>query len=508
MFDAQARARRATAGPYRIEAELGRGGMGVVYRALHVGLDAPRAVKFISDDLARDPAFRRRFEREARLACRIRHPHVATVLDFGEHDGTPFLVMDLIDGEDLALILAREGALAPERAVALVEQVAGALDAAHAQGLVHRDVKPPNILVAAGDCAFLTDFGVSREIASATELTQADQALGTPQYMAPEQFEGAEVDGRADVYALGCVLYQLLTGRSPGRGQIYCDLPTVGAAGLDAEIRRARARRPKDRHPTAGEFAVAARAALAATTITPVAPMTPVRAADTPPDAPTIRVTDLDAEPTPTRPVTPPRRPTGDHAVQREPRSPGASRRRGLAPLAAVLAAAALAVFGATQAGGGRPAGGGGQPTPTPTATATAAPASPERALLAHVPPDIRPSCESDPGAPEGTRAALACTTTGADELHYYDFGTAPALQRYYDAQVAASGASPGFGDCASGNLPAEQADDDGRALCHEEPEGAFIEWTRPALAIYAVAHVYGPYNERLLEAWQAAGPA
>src|SRR4051812_6281847 len=281
--------------------------MGVVYRATHVGLDAPRAVKFISEDLARDPAFRRRFEREARLACRIRHPHVATVLDFGELDGTPFLVMDLIDGEDLATLLAREGALEPERALALVEQVAGALDAAHAEGLVHRDVKPANILVARGDRAFLTDFGVSREIASSTELTQPDQALGTPQYMAPEQFEGAGVDGRADVYALGCVLHQLLTGRSPGRGQVYCDLPSVGTPAVDAVIRRARARRPEDRHPSAGAFAAAARKALEESRITPVTAPPPRPATPATPEAPTIRVAD---EVTPTPPAAAPRRST------------------------------------------------------------------------------------------------------------------------------------------------------------------------------------------------------
>jgi serine/threonine-protein kinase len=487
-FDAIRRARRETAGPYRIEAELGRGGMGVVYRATHVALDAPRALKFISDDLARDPAFRRRFEREARLACRIRHPNVAAVLDFGELDGTPFLVMDLVDGEDLATILAREGALVPERAVGIVEQIAGALDAAHAQGLVHRDVKPPNILVTPRGRAFLTDFGVSREIASATELTQADQALGTPQYMAPEQFEGREVDGRADVYALGCVLHQLLTGRSPGRGQMYSDLPTAGAASVDAVIRRARARRPEDRHPSAGAFAAAARAALANCEITPVATPAAGPVAAAPPDAATICVTDADAEETPTRPAT-----------VHPPRSGG----RRLAPLAVALAVATVAVFGATQAGGGPTP----DPGPTPTPAPTTAPASPQRALLARVPTDIRPSCQSDPGAPAGTRAALMCTTAGADELHYYDFGTAAAVDRYYHAQVAGSGAAPGFGDCRPGALPAEHGDSGGRTLCHEEPEGASIEWTRPSLAIYAIAHVAGPFDDRLLEAWRAAGP-
>jgi serine/threonine kinase PknH len=485
-----------TAGPYRIERELGRGGMGVVYRAIHVGLDAPRAVKFISDELARDPAFRRRFQREARLACRIRHPHVATVLDFGELDGTPFLVMDLVDGEDLATILAREGALGPERALALVEQVAGALDAAHAEGLVHRDVKPANILVAAGDRAFLTDFGVSREIASATELTQADQALGTPQYMAPEQFEGANVDGRADVYALGCVLHQLLTGRSPGRGQVYADLPAVGAPALDAVIRRARARRPEDRHPTAAAFAAAARAALDDSRIAPVAPPTSRPDAPAAADAPTIRVAEATAEKTPTRPAT---------AVVPTPGRPASPRRR-LAALAVVMASVVITAV-AAMGGHGKP-GGGGAPTPTPTATATATPSSPERALLAHVPPDIRPSCQNDPGAPAGTRAAVMCATAGADELHYYDLGTAEAVERHYDARVADSGAAPATGDCESGTLPAEQPDADGRALCHVEPEGAYVEWTRPALGIYAVARVNGPFDDRLLEAWQAAGPA
>jgi serine/threonine-protein kinase len=459
--------------------------MGVVYRATHVALDAPRALKFISDDLARDPAFRRRFEREARLACRVRHPNVAAVLDFGEHNGTPFLVMDLVDGEDLATILAREGALAPGRAIGIVEQIAAALDAAHAQGLVHRDVKPPNILVTPGGRAFLTDFGVSREIASATELTQAEQALGTPQYMAPEQFEGGDVDCRADVYALGCVLYQSLTGRSPGRGQMYSDLPTTGGASLDAVIRRARARWPEDRQPSAGALAADARAALADDEITPVATPPAEAVTPAPADADTICVTDVDAESTATRPAT--------------ARPPGSGRRR-LPSVAVALAVATVALIGALQGGDGPP---GPDPKPTPTPRPTSA----QQALLAHVPPDIRPSCQSDPGAPAGTRAALMCTTAGADELHYYDFGSATAVERHYHAQMAGSGAAPGFGDCQPGALPAEHGDSGGRTLCYEQPEGASIEWTRPALGIYAIAHVAGPFDDRLVEAWQAAGP-
>ncbi len=274
-------------GKYRIEARLGAGGMGVVYRATDTRLERPVALKLLAGERAADPAFRERFLREGRLAAALDHPHIVTVYEADEQDGVLFLAMRYVPGPDLGTLLAREGALAPARAVALVAQVADALDAAHAAGLVHRDVKPANILVvpghdrtSAGD-AYLTDFGLTKpaDSASGAGLTMAGQFVGTPGYVAPEQIEGkVPIDHRADVYALGCVLYNALTGSIPyPRDSTMAVLwahvweppprPSESRPGLapfDPVLERALAKAPGDRYQTAGALAAAARKALGA----------------------------------------------------------------------------------------------------------------------------------------------------------------------------------------------------------------------------------------------------
>jgi hypothetical protein len=267
---------------YRIEAVAGRGGMGVVYRAWHLGLERPVALKVISPDLASRDEFRRRFRRESRLAAALDHPNVLPLYEAGDHDGVLYIAMRWVDGTDLGHLLSEEAptGLEFDRGVRLVEQVAGALDAAHARGLVHRDVKPANVLLASegeGEHAYLADFGLAKRD-STGGLTETGRWLGTPDYAAPEQIEGGKVRPSADVYALGAVLYAVLTGRPPfpresavavAYAQIHDAPPPPSAArpglprGLDRVVGRAMAKRPDERFGSAGELATAARAALA-----------------------------------------------------------------------------------------------------------------------------------------------------------------------------------------------------------------------------------------------------
>ena len=239
-------------GRYRIEAEIARGGMGVIYRARHLTLDLPRAVKLITPHFARDGRYLERFRTEATAAARIEHPNVVTVHDFGEVEGLPYLVMQYVEGDNLQRVVDREGALDPERALRVTAQIADALDAAHALGVVHRDVKPSNILVV-GERALLTDFGLAQAPGIAGELIG-----GTLEYAAPEQLEDRPVDARADVYSLAGVAQQMLTGRTPGRGA----LAEEGLApAVEDVIARARSRDPGQRYASAGEFARALRSA-------------------------------------------------------------------------------------------------------------------------------------------------------------------------------------------------------------------------------------------------------
>ena len=208
-------------GAYRVDSIIGRGGMGIVYLAEHLRLRRVVALKILAPELADTPGFRERFERESQLAASLDHPNVITVHDAGEHGGMLFLAMRYIEGSDLATVLASIGRLAPAQAVDVVSQVADALDAAHRLGLVHRDVKPGNILMSpgarpdGGDMAYLGDFGLTKRTQTAFPLTGSGEFLGTIDYVAPEQIEGRPVDGRCDQYALGCVLFQFLTGHVP-----------------------------------------------------------------------------------------------------------------------------------------------------------------------------------------------------------------------------------------------------------------------------------------------------
>jgi serine/threonine-protein kinase len=276
-------------GPYRIEALLGRGGMGEVYRAFDTEHDRVVALKVLSEHLAADSGYRERFRREAHTAARLNEPHIVPIHRYGELEGRLFLDMRLVPGRDVAAVLAQDGPLDPARAVSIVSQVARALDAAHADGLVHRDVKPSNVVVTGeGDdeFAYLLDFGIARSTTDTQgpALTQTGAALGSFDYMAPERFLEQPADKRVDVYALACVLFECLTGRRPFTGDglavlMYAHLNTEPPApssvrpdlphGLDQVVLRGLAKNPDERYATAGELAAAARRALQDSGVTP-----------------------------------------------------------------------------------------------------------------------------------------------------------------------------------------------------------------------------------------------
>ncbi|MBS1894137.1 MAG: protein kinase, partial [Actinobacteria bacterium] len=241
----------------RIDARLARGGMGVVYRATHLGLDRPVALKVIARELAGDSSFRQRFLRESRLAARLDHPSVVPVYDSREVDGELIVAMRLVEGGDLRGLIDRDGPLSPERATALLGQVAEALDAAHAAGIVHRDVKPHNVLVE-GDRAYLSDFGLAKSLEDSG--ASGASVVGTAAYMSPEQWRGDAVGPAGDVYSLGCVLYEAVTGVNP-MARADADPATTPTLSppLESAIARATAPRPEDRFPTAGALIAAAR---------------------------------------------------------------------------------------------------------------------------------------------------------------------------------------------------------------------------------------------------------
>lgn len=436
-----------TFGPYRIEQLLGRGGMGEVHRAYDTVHDRFVALKRLSTGNHSDEEYRARFRREARIVARLREPHVIPIHAYGEIDGRLYLDMRLVEGSDLSDVI-REGAVKPARAVRIVEQVASALDAAHADGLVHRDVKPSNILVTAGDFVYLVDFGIARSVSpSATGLTAAGTVVGTLDYMAPERFEGGPVDGRADVYALACVLFACLTGRRPfiadgTAAQIWAHLyvappktsslnPAVPAA-LDDVIAKGMAKKPADRYATAGAFARAA--AQAATTPAPEpqheAPVAVEHKATVPVhpevDPPTV------ADP-------------GTESRVKQAALVGAT----LAVLAGMVAISLY--FG----NGDKTRGSGTTTTSTTTATTTSSSTTTTRspqvdALLAALPTVYRGADLCAPVIPDGGAvAAVRCTKSNSSwdprdppptEAEFRLFGDRTALDAFFQSLVTSRG--------------------------------------------------------------------
>ncbi len=260
---------------HRIESVAGRGGMGVVYRATQLGLDRTVALKVIAPGLLEDQTVRQRFVRESKIAASIDHPNVIPIYYSGEEKGIAYIAMRYVAGDDIRSLVRREHRLAPERAARIIAQTANALDAAHAAGLVHRDIKPANVLLGPEDHAYLTDFGLTKHVLSVAGQTKPGHWVGTLDYVAPEQIRGDRVDARADVYALGCLLFYTLTGtvpfdregdeaklwahlsEPPPKPSEYADVPEA----LDEVVARALAKDPDERYPSAGDLGRAAVAA-------------------------------------------------------------------------------------------------------------------------------------------------------------------------------------------------------------------------------------------------------
>jgi len=272
---------------YRIQERIGRGGMAVVYRALDLRLGRPVALKVLAPELGADEAFRQRFIRESRAAAGVDHPHIIPVFEAGESAGVLFIAMRYVSNGDVRSLIEAEGRLRPARAAAIASQVASALDAAHARGLVHRDVKPGNMLLGQAstsdaDHVYLSDFGLSKHSVSPSTLTSTGQFLGTLDYVSPEQIQGHPVDGRADQYALACAVVEMLTGTPPfhredTRALMWAQLeaapprlsegrPELPPA-VDQVIGRALAKSPANRYATCSDFATALTAACASAAV-------------------------------------------------------------------------------------------------------------------------------------------------------------------------------------------------------------------------------------------------
>ncbi len=367
---------------YSIEGVLGRGGMGVVYLAEQHELGRKVAIKVIAPALASDPDYLRRFKHESRLAAAIEHPNAIPIYEAGvAEDEIPYLVMRYVDGVDLATLLRQEGKLDGARAARIVEQVSGALDEAHARGLVHRDVKPGNVIVEkrrGGEQAYLTDFGLTKQMDATSGVTATGRWVGTIDYASPEQIKGKQVDARSDVYSLGCVMFVALTGRLPFEreaevAKLYAHIndpapaPSSYAPGLTGEldpvVARALAKDPEERFPSAGDLGRAALAAVTGSAIAePERTVATGEAAPLPPqDTPAAFP---ESPPGPTAPVTAPsagapEAPTGATVESAPPTQPDAERKgrggrgRWVAGIAGAAVVAGLVALGVTQLGGG-----------------------------------------------------------------------------------------------------------------------------------------------------------
>jgi len=472
---------------YRIVTTLGRGGMAVVYLAEHDFLQRKVALKVLAPQLAEDERFRERFVRESRLAASLDHPNVVPIYEAGASGGDLFIAMRYVEGTDLRTVLAETGALDPARAIWICRQVAAALDAAHEQGLVHRDVKPGNVLVArargseAGEHVYLSDFGLTKRSTSESGVTGTGQFVGTIDYAAPEQFQGGAPDARTDVYSLGCVLVECLTGHPPFRsendaGLMYAHLqdppPSITAeqpelpTEIDAVTARAMAKAPEDRQPSAGALVDEAARALHV-------------------GAPG----ETDA--------------SGNH--------PTGSRR--LVPILAVAAALLVGIVATSllQRDPSDPAAAAGQTSPPANPSPTAAPVfetvdrslePEEERLLSYLPDAAGKDCAPFDATPVyGELASLVCHD-GDVEILYQLFPTRDAMNEAFQGNVNNKQAPSG--DCATDHVAVDaytiNDEPAGRVLCYtitlhgklvdetDTTDQSRIEWTDENASIYAQA--------------------
>ena len=509
---------------YRVESLLGRGGMSVVYLAEHVSLGRKVALKVLASPLAHDPSFRERFMRESQRAAGLDHPNVIPIYDAGEVDGGDadgllYIAMRYVDGPDLRSLLRREGHLGVGRTLFMLEQVASALDAAHDNDLIHRDVKPSNILIAEpSEHVYLTDFGVAKQT-SAPDLTRTGIFVGTIEYAAPEQIEGLTLDRRTDVYALGCVLYECLAGRPPFERdaevavmhahltsppprltEVRPDLPKE----LDRVVSRAMAKSRDERFATAPELVDAAHAVLrrSATTSHPVAERyeEPVAAssvdgsaeagppvAETPPPAPPRpHVESALHEPTESPAASPPRDPPSE---RRAPSMPRWGLTAILVALAAIVSATAAYLVA-------RDDGESAAAPPTATDTVATVPEAP-LSLAALVPRALWKNCAVQNAPASGAVESAVCLqpaeVTGQNPPDRWELSIFPdstALRAAYDAARAAAPKVPNGGRCdgtfwggagpwVHEGTPPKPG---GNRFCYFDGDDAVIVWTHERL--------------------------
>ena len=495
---------------YRLVSLIGHGGMSIVYRAEHIGLERTVALKLLSPQLSGDEAFRERFQRESKVAASLEHPNIIPIYEAGGENDVFYIAMRYVDGADLKTRLKESGQLEAQQVVSLVAQVAAALEAAHAKGLIHRDVKPANILIAPGagmegsDHVYLSDFGVAKNTGAAG-LTKTGLFVGTAEYASPEQIEGKELDGRADIYSLGCVAYEALSGaptyeKDSEVAMMYAHLlepapklterrPDLGPA-VDEVIAKAVAKSRDDRYARPSEFALALRQAVGASA--PVGPETTLAgSALAAPAAPAEQQAEPPAEP------GPPAEPEPAPAPQPKPETAtGASNRRKLVVgggiLAVLVAAGVLIPLLALSNGkASSPESAGATSTAVSSAgTPTVAPEA-SNLLSVLVPSQVAKECTAQ-GAPDNgaveTDVCLSAPTDPTSQPNAFRLSFYPraqALLRAYGREYAqARGAGNSLVKC--GSSPAGErawihptGKQGGRFFCHQDAKGNFvIVWT------------------------------
>jgi serine/threonine protein kinase len=454
---------------YRLEEMIGHGGMSIVYRARHLTLERSVALKLLAPDLSDDPSFQERFIRESRLAAGLDHPNVIPIYEAGEDDGVFYIAMRYVPGSNLKALLQRNGPLDPAQTISVIGQIASALNAAHEMGLVHRDVKPANVLIVEGAGAdgshhvYLSDFGIAKQQAS--NVTRTGMFIGTAEYASPEQIEGKELDGRSDVYSLGCVLYQCLTGnpayeKDSEVALIYAHLleppPSTRAVrpelspAIDDVVAKALAKKPEDRFATARDLAVAVREALSqgSSSVPAAAPEIVAAAAPAvaPPAvaAPAVAASAVAQEVTPPPPGPPPPAPPSpsDPAREPAPQSSGPSRPMSRKRLGLAAALIAIAVAGAVLAGVQLGRGGKSEATPpTSGATPQTGPVAAVGLLAALMPTGIAAQCKTEQRPSYGAVQTELCRppanapTSYPQTFSFSFFRTQAALRRAYNAQ-------------------------------------------------------------------------
>jgi serine/threonine protein kinase len=487
---------------YRIERQLGRGSMGVVYLAEDVQLHRKVALKILAPTLADDDLFRRRFDRESQSAANLDHPNIVPVYAAGEAGGSLYIAMRYVGGGDLRTLVETNGALSLEQATSIVASVAHALDAAHAQGMIHRDVKPANILIDGRNGQehyYLSDFGITKIVSSGRSLTSTGQIVGTIDYIAPEQIQGKSVDGRADLYALGCVLYQCLTGTVPFPREetaalmwahVHDEPPPVTALRpdlppqIDNVVAKAMAKQPESRYATCRELTLALRAvATDPAAFDESEKVFPARPIESPPPVVPSGMTSTYIPPRPS------------HARVSAPTS--SPRRRWWVAACGALAVAVIA----------------GSTVAVLNYFNSRFPNAAEQELLGEVPLALtmKDSCTRNEDAERDTtnvQASVICTSDAdANKVVFTKFLSSKALDNQYQAAVATAGVRQSSGDCSSaeraeGGYAGEAGRTSGQALCYQQNGSSFIEWTDEGSHILGEATRIDPNYVKLRDWW------